>query len=38
MMEMAMSSTGAFITTGFADCIARMASDWRAGKLRVAQE
>lgn len=33
MMEMAMSSTGAFITTGFEDCVARIAADWRAGKI-----
>ena len=35
MMEMAMSSTGAFVTTGFEDCVARIAADWHAGKMRL---
>ncbi len=35
MMEMAMSSSGAFVTTGFEDCIASIAADWRAGKVLV---
>lgn len=36
MMEMAMTSAGAFVTTGFEDCIKRIAADWQAGKFSVA--
>lgn len=35
MMEMAMSGAGAFVTTGFEDCIARLAADWRSGRFRI---
>lgn len=33
MMEMAMSSTGAFVTTGFEDCVRRIAVDWKQGRF-----
>ncbi|MBI1362569.1 MAG: hypothetical protein GC134_01130 [Proteobacteria bacterium] len=36
MMEIPMHETGAFITTGFEDCIAQIAADWKAGKFTVA--
>jgi len=33
MMEMAMATTGAFVTSGFEACVARIAADWKAGKF-----
>lgn len=33
MMEMAMASSGAFVTAGFEACVARMAADWGAGRF-----
>jgi nucleoside 2-deoxyribosyltransferase len=33
MMETAMASTGAFVTSGFEDCVACLAADWRSGKI-----
>ncbi|MBM3482762.1 MAG: hypothetical protein FJX66_05635 [Alphaproteobacteria bacterium] len=33
MMEMAMASSGAFITAGFEACVARIAADWRTGRF-----
>ena len=36
MMQMAMSSSGAFVATGFEDCVRRIAADWRAGTFKLA--
>lgn len=33
MMEMAMASSGAFITSGFEDCVRRIAADHKAGRV-----